>query len=141
MYQLYWLALEISAGTVLVDSSEASGSSAHLDDDWQDLVKVVYVLGTFGRGHPLSPEPLDPLHQLIFGSWPDLGSEVVLQLVPHHLNGVEVWALWRGLPPVDVVFFKEGLGKATASTKEDTCFNILLVHNITCKNVYQYFFS
>ena len=51
--------------------------------------------------HPFLPELRYPAEKLVLRCGFNVGAKEVFKFMPDKLNGVQVWALWGRLPPVD----------------------------------------
>ena len=88
-----------------------SGSSALVRHHQREYrLQMPDVSAAFGGIHSLVPESRNSFHQPLLGSRLHDRSQEALELMPDHLNGVEVGRLGGRLPPVTFVVFHEGTG-------------------------------
>lgn len=71
-------------------------------------LQISDVFAAFNSIHPLVPESANFINQPLFGFWFDNGLQEKLQLMPEKFNWVQIQALGRRLPTVDVFLLHDG---------------------------------
>ena len=71
---------------------------------------MINVLAALFHCNLFPPELLNSVDELLFGLGLDSGLQIIFQLMPEVLYGVEIGALWESAPPVDSLLLHKSFG-------------------------------